>query len=84
MDYVAVLYDIFFALQTPFPSVFCSLLAIASDVVVVANNFGTNKAFLKICVNLARCVGGGGAYWDSPGAYFFDASGEVGLWAQLL
>ena len=79
MDNVAVLHDVFLALQPPAPGVFCALLALVLNELVITNDFGADKALLEVGVDDRCCFGGGGADFHGPGAHFLHTGGEVGL-----
>jgi hypothetical protein len=40
--------------------------------VVVGDHFGADKAFFEVGVDHTGGLWGGGAYFDGPGAYFFE------------
>ena len=61
MDDVAVFYDVVFAFQAPFSSVFGALFAFVLYVVVIGNHFGADEAFFEVGVDYAGRLWGGGA-----------------------
>ena len=70
------MHDVGFALGAEFAGFFYGLLgAELFEIAEVANACG-NEATLKICMDGAGGFGGGGAFFDGPGAAFFFAGSE--------
>ncbi len=79
MHDIAFLDDVLLALEAQTTRFFCALLTIAHNVVVIGNDLGTNKALLKISVNLAGGLGCGRTDFRGPGANFLLAGRKVRL-----
>ena len=82
MHHIGFLDDVFLAFESQATRFLCALFAVARNEVVVGNHFGADKAFLKICVNLARGLRCGCTDFGCPGPYFLRACSEKGLQAK--
>ena len=77
MDHVAVFDDVFLAFQTPFTGILGTLLALVLDKVVIADDFGTNKALFEVGMDNTGRLRSGCADLDGPGTYLFYTGGEI-------
>ena len=84
MDDVAFLYAVVLAFEAPFARFFCASFAMVTDKVVVGDDFGADEAAFEIGVDDTGSLRRGGVFRHGPGAYFFDAGGEVGAEAEQL
>jgi len=82
VHHIAILDDIVLAFQPPFPGLFGTVFAFVVDEIVIANDFGADKAFFKISVDHRSGLRGGCAHLDGPGTNFLHACGEIGLQVQ--
>src|SRR5215831_19074907 len=79
MHDVAVLDDVFAALETHLPMILRAVLAVAGDEVRICDHFGANEPLLEIGVDDARGFRGRVAVMDRPRADFLWPHGEVGF-----
>jgi len=79
MYYIALVHDVVFSFQSPFPCVFTALFSIVFNEVIIGHDFGPDKAFFKVCVNFPGGFWGCVTHSNGPGSDFLYASGEVGL-----
>src|SRR5688572_12869226 len=75
LDDVFRLHNIGFAFQTDFAGGLGSLQRPSPDQVREADHFSGYKALFEVAMDYPRCLGGGGALFDRPGADFFIAGG---------
>src|SRR5882672_10056747 len=76
MHDVAVLHDIFLALETELTGFAGTRFAVAGDVVVVSDGFGANEALFEIAVNDACPLRRPRALYHGPGAGLLGSGGE--------
>ena len=79
VQHITIFNDVFLAFGAHFACFFCALFAFEGDEVFKGDGLGADEAAFKVAVDDACGLGGGVAYADGPGAYFFYACGEVGL-----
>src|SRR6478736_5171315 len=84
MHDVAVADDVVLAFEPHFSSLFCALLALAGEKVIIGDDFGPDKAFFEIGVDHAGSLGRGAAAMYRPGTDLLRPGGEVGLEAEQL
>ena len=84
MHDITVLHDVILAFQTQFSSLFCAMLPLVADEIVVSDHLGANKALLEISVNLSGGLWCGGTNVRRPGADLFYPGGEIGLQLEKL
>ena len=76
------MHDVSFALGAEFAGSADGLFGTEFFKIVVVANASGNEATFEIGVDSAGGLGGGGAFFDGPGAAFFFAGGEEGLEAE--
>ena len=77
VDHITVFNDVFLAFHSEFPGFFYLGFRAKSKEVVTVIDFGLNKPTLKVRVNHPGGLRSFGAFWESPGANFFNTCGEV-------
>ena len=82
LDDIAVLHNVGFAFGAEFAGGSYGLLGAEGLEVVVITDLGSDEAAFEIGVDGAGGFGGGGAFFDGPGATFLLTSGEEGLEAE--
>ena len=75
---IAVRHDILFSFRPEKALFLCSRHAAAFLQVFKGNDLGTNKAALKVAVNLASSLGSFGSFFDGPGPALVRAACEEG------
>ena len=81
-DDVAILHDISFAFGAEEAGFFDGFFGAELFEVVVFTDVGGDETSLEVSMDSAGGFGGGGAFFDGPGAALFLAGGEEGLEAE--
>ena len=81
---VAVLEHVVLALNVHLAGLFHCRLAAIGDVILIFDDFGTDKATLKVGVNHAGTLWSFAALAVSPGTHLLGTSGEEGLLTSAL
>ena len=82
MHDVAVLHNIFLALDADFACLAALRLASECHIVVIFDNLGTDKTFLKVGVDNAGALRGFPSFMESPGTTFVGTGGQECLQVQ--